>query len=59
MDPFREEFALLNATCARNVRLELVTAAGVSATLLNDYVVAGESASDVEFLVAPRPGLRR
>ena len=45
MDPFREEFALLNATCARNVRLELVTAAGVSATLLNDYVVAGESAA--------------
>jgi hypothetical protein len=41
MDPFREEFALLNATCARNLRLELATSAGVSATPLNDYVVAG------------------
>jgi Ca-activated chloride channel family protein len=45
MDPFREELALLNATCARSVRLDLAATAGVSATLLNDYVVAGESAA--------------
>jgi len=45
MDPFREEFALLNATCARNLRLEPATSAGVSATLLNDYVLAGESSA--------------
>jgi Ca-activated chloride channel family protein len=39
MDPFREEFALLNATCARRVRLEVDAGDGVSATMLNDYVV--------------------
>jgi Ca-activated chloride channel family protein len=38
MDPFHEEFALLNALCARRVRLEVATAPGVQATLLNDYV---------------------
>jgi Ca-activated chloride channel homolog len=37
MDPFREEFALLNATCARRLELELAPAAGVQATVLNDY----------------------
>jgi Ca-activated chloride channel family protein len=37
MDPFREEFALLNATCARRVELELVPAPGVQAEVLNDY----------------------
>jgi Ca-activated chloride channel family protein len=37
MDPFREEFALLNATCARRLELELVPAPGVQAEVLNDY----------------------
>lgn len=37
MDPFREEFALLNATCARRLELELAPAPGVQADVLNDY----------------------
>ncbi len=37
MDPFREEFALLNATCARRLELELTLAPGVHAEVLNDY----------------------
>ena len=37
MDPFREEFALLNATCARRVELILSTAHGVTASVLNGY----------------------
>jgi len=38
MDPFREEFELLNALCARRLRLEIAPAAGVKAKMLNDYV---------------------
>jgi Ca-activated chloride channel family protein len=37
MDPFVEELDLLAALCARNVRLRLVAAPGVRATVLNDY----------------------
>ena len=37
MDPFREEFALLNATCARRLELELSPAQGIQAEVLNDY----------------------
>ena len=37
MDPFREEFALLNALCARQLVLTAQPAAGVKAELLNDY----------------------
>jgi Ca-activated chloride channel family protein len=37
MDPFREEFALLNATCARRVELILSTVHGVTAQVLNGY----------------------
>jgi len=38
MDPFREEFELLNALCAKRLRLSLEPAPGVKATVLNDYV---------------------
>jgi Ca-activated chloride channel family protein len=41
MDPFREEFDLLNALCARGLRLEVVTPPGVKAKLLNAYPAAG------------------
>ena len=44
MDPFREEFELLNALCARRLRLEVGPAAGVTAKVLNDYVAAGDNA---------------
>lgn len=44
MDPFREEFELLNALCARAVRLEAQLQPGVKAKLLNDYVADGEHA---------------
>jgi Ca-activated chloride channel homolog len=44
MDPFREEFELLNALCARRLRLELAPAAGVKAKMLNDYVADGDNA---------------
>ena len=44
MDPFREEFELLNALCARRLRLEIAPAAGVKAKMLNDYVADGENA---------------
>lgn len=44
MDPFREEFELLNAMCARRLRLEIAPAAGVKATMLNDYVAEGDYA---------------
>ena len=37
MDPFREEFALLNAICARRVELVLSTPHGATATVLNGY----------------------
>jgi Ca-activated chloride channel family protein len=40
MDPFREEFALLNAMFARRPRLEVEPAAGVDVAMLNDYVTA-------------------
>ncbi len=43
MDPFREEFALLNAICARRLVLELQTAEGVRADCLNGYSPAGDS----------------
>ncbi len=44
MDPFREEFELLNALCARRLRLELAPATGVKAKMLNDYVADGDHA---------------
>jgi len=44
MDPFREEFALLNALCARRVRLEIDLVPGVTAKMLNDYVAEGDNA---------------
>ncbi len=44
MDPFREEFELLNAMCARRLRLEIAPAAGVKAKMLNDYVADGQNA---------------
>ena len=44
MDPFREEFELLNALCARRLRLEIAPAAGVKAKMLNDYVADGSNA---------------
>ena len=44
MDPFREEFELLNALCARRLRLEIEPAPGVKAKLLNDYVADGKNA---------------
>lgn len=44
MDPFREEFELLNALCARRLRLEIAPAPGVKATLQNDYVADGDNA---------------
>lgn len=43
MDPFREEFELLNALCARGLRLEIAPAAGVRAKMLNDYVKEAEN----------------
>jgi Ca-activated chloride channel family protein len=44
MDPFVEELDLLAALCARNVRLRLATAPGVSATVLNEYPVMPDGA---------------
>jgi Ca-activated chloride channel homolog len=44
MDPFREEFELLNALCARRLRLEIEPAPGVRPKLLNDYVADGQNA---------------
>jgi Ca-activated chloride channel family protein len=44
MDPFREEFELLSALCARRLRLEIEPAPGVKAKLLNDYVADGRNA---------------
>ena len=43
MDPFREEFELLNALRARRLRLEIEPAPGVKAKLLNDYVADGQT----------------
>ncbi len=40
MDPFREEFDLLNALCARRLQLEIEPAPGVKVTMLNDYGAA-------------------
>jgi len=37
MDPFREEFALLTALCARGLQLKLAAADGVRMEVLNDY----------------------
>jgi Ca-activated chloride channel family protein len=44
MDPFREEFALLDATCARRVKLEVDAGDDVVATMLNDYIVDASGA---------------
>lgn len=43
MDPFREEFALLNALYARRPVLELQTADGVRAEILNGYEPVGDA----------------
>jgi Ca-activated chloride channel family protein len=42
MDPFREELALLNALCARRLVLEVQTAEGVRAEVLNGYTAVGD-----------------
>jgi Ca-activated chloride channel family protein len=42
MDPFREEFDLLNALCARRLQLEVTAAPGVRIKLLNDYAPNGD-----------------
>jgi Ca-activated chloride channel family protein len=68
MDPFREEFALLNALCARGLELQLVPAAGVKAEVLNQYpntdaghwrlpdlAYGGEAWALVRLTVAARP----
>jgi Ca-activated chloride channel family protein len=47
MDPFREEFALLNATCARRLELELAPAPGVQADVLNDYPLTDDGNSQL------------
>lgn len=44
MDPFREEFDLLNALCARRLQLEIAPAPGVKVTMLNEYGAASENA---------------
>jgi Ca-activated chloride channel family protein len=44
LDPFREEFDLLNALYARRLRLEVEPAPGVRVKLLNDYVEDGNLA---------------
>jgi Ca-activated chloride channel homolog len=44
MDPFHEEFELLNALYARRPRLEVMTAAGIDYRMLNDYVADGANA---------------
>jgi Ca-activated chloride channel homolog len=44
MDPFREEFDLLNALCARRLKLEIEPAPGVKLTMLNEYGAASENA---------------
>ncbi len=44
MDPFREEFDLLNALCGRRLRLEIEPAPGVKVTMLNEYGAASENA---------------
>ena len=40
MERFQEEFALLSALCARNVRLHLTPMPGVRAEILNDFEAA-------------------
>lgn len=68
MDPFREEFALLNALCARRVELRLMVGPGVRAQVLNDYpttvdgavqlpdlAYGGEAWALVRLTVAARP----
>ena len=44
MDPFREEFDLLNALCARRLKLEIEPAPGVKVTMLNEYGKASDNA---------------
>ena len=44
MDPFREEFDLLNALCGRRLKLEIEPAPGVKVTMLNEYGAASENA---------------
>jgi Ca-activated chloride channel family protein len=44
MDPFREEFDLLNALCARRLQLEVEPAPGVKVTMLNEYAAASATA---------------
>lgn len=51
MDPFREEFALLNATCGRSTKLTLVPAKGVRMEVINDYVAAGDATWSLPDLV--------
>jgi Ca-activated chloride channel family protein len=44
MDPFREEFDLLNALCARRLELEIEPARGVKVAMLNEYGAASDNA---------------
>lgn len=44
MDPFREEFELLNALCARKLKLEVEAAPGVKVKMLNEHGPAGDNA---------------
>jgi len=44
MDPFREEFELLSALCARKLRLEVEAAPGVKVKMLNEHSAAGDNA---------------
>src|SRR5512137_2777083 len=44
MDPFREEFDLLNALCARRLKLEIEPAPGIKITMLNEYGKASDNA---------------
>ncbi len=43
LDPFQEEFSLMSALCARDLRLMLSAPAGVQFELLNDYRCIGRT----------------
>ncbi|SBT03707.1 von Willebrand factor type A [Candidatus Accumulibacter aalborgensis] len=46
-EPFAQEFDFISALCARQVRLSLAAAPGVSIRLLNDYPVDGDAGMPV------------
>jgi Ca-activated chloride channel family protein len=45
MDPFREEFAVLESLCARQLRLQVEPCEGVEVAMLNDYLPAESGAA--------------